>query len=252
MGDKIKVLLIGESWMIHTMEAKGFDVFYADSYGEGKEFIQEALTTDGIEFEHMPCHKVSVDFPTTVEDLNAYDVILVSDIGANTFLLPVETFLHSKTSANKLQLLHDWIQQGGGFCMIGGYLSFMGIEGKGRYYDTILEKALPINFLSHDDRKEHPEGISVNIDPQSHPILKGLPSQIDGILGYNKALPKDEANVIASIENDPFIALWSYGEGRSLIYSTDCAPHWSSPEFSSSETYKKLWQQIVKWLAKRL
>lgn len=251
MGKKISVLLIGESWMVHTMEAKGFDVFFADSYGEGIEYIKEALTTDEIEFQHMPCHRVAFDFPSSVEGLKKYDVVLISDIGANTFLLPVETFLHSKVTQNKLQMLHDYVLQGGALCMIGGYLSFMGIEGKGRYHQTVLEKALPVDFLPYDDRREHPESVTVFIETSTHKVLEGLPSKLTGILGYNKAMPKKDAVVIATIEEDPFIALWEYGEGRSLTYATDCAPHWSTPEFCTSDAYKRLWQNIVKWLVKR-
>jgi uncharacterized membrane protein len=201
----------------------------------------------------MPCHLVSTDFPTTLKELSFYDVILISDIGANTFLLPAETFVKCRPTPNKLQLLHDWIGQGGGLGMIGGYLSFMGIEGKGKYYGFVLEKVLPVDFLPHDDKQEHPEGISAILtEGPSHPILKGLPSELNGFLGYNRAIAKKDATVIATIGGDPFIALREHGKGRTVAYTSDCAPHWSPAEFSSSENYKILWQQIVRWLAREL
>ena len=96
MERKIKTLLIGESWTVQIVETKGFDVFYANYYEEGINYIKPALTTDEIEFHHLPCHRISVDFPTTLKNLQEYDVILISDVGANTFLLPIETFLHGK------------------------------------------------------------------------------------------------------------------------------------------------------------
>ena len=252
MNKKINVLLIGESWMVHTIETKGFDVFTADHYDTGIQYIQPTLTTDEITFTHMPCHTVSTDFPQTVEGLLQYDVILISDIGANTFLLPVETFLQGKPSVNKLTLLRDYVRAGGGLCMIGGYLSFMGIEGKGRYNGTPIEEVLPINFLTYDDRQEHPEGITVSIDPASHEIFRGTDGVFSGILGYNKAVAKPDCNVIAAFENgDPYIALGQFGKGRSIASTTDCAPHWSSPDFCQSENYRTLWQNMVKWLAQR-
>ena len=122
MERKIKVLLIGESWMVHMQETKGFDVFTSDYYDTGIQFIEPALSTDEIEFVHMPCHRVSFDFPKTVDGLLEYDAILISDVGANTFLLPVETFLQCRPSVNKLTLLEEYVKAGGGLCMIGGYL----------------------------------------------------------------------------------------------------------------------------------
>lgn len=252
MKQTIKVLLIGESMITQTKVIKGFDVLFATSYEEGKEFLQNALEGDDFEFYHMPCHLVSTDFPTTLEGLNFYDVILISDVGANTFLLPPETFFKCKPTPNKLQLLYDWVEEGGGLGMIGGYLSFMGIEGKGKYYGSAIERALPINFLPHDDRKEHPEGISAISTAPDHPVLKGLPNEFGKFFGYNQAIAKKDATVIASVNEDPFIALWDYGRGRTIAYASDCAPHWSPAEFSSSENYKTLWQQIVKWLSRKI
>jgi len=251
MNKKVKVLLIGESWMIHMVETKGFDCFSADSYGVGTQYIGPALTTDEIEFHHMPCHTVGMDFPKSVEGLMEYGVILISDVGANTFLLPVETFLQSKTSTNKLEMLKEYVLLGGGLCMIGGYLSFMGIEGKGRYWKTPVEEVLPVNFLPHDDRVERPEGLEVVIQPSNHEILSGLPGKITGILGYNRALAKPDCQVLIKVGEDPFLTIGEFGKGRSAAYATDCAPHWSSQAFCESEAYRRLWRNLVKWLVKK-
>lgn len=159
MGKKIKTLLIGESWMVHTVETKGFDQFSFDYYGEGTEYIKPVLSQGDFEFYHMPSHRVSYDFPDSAEGLKEYDAIIISDVGANTFLLPVETFLQCNRTPNKLQIIKEYVENGGGLCMAGGYLSFMGIEGKGKYYGSVLEEVLPVNFQNCDDRMEHPEGL---------------------------------------------------------------------------------------------
>lgn len=252
MANKIKALLIGESWVIHVTETKGYDVFTSDRYDVGTQFIQAALNTDDIEFVHMPCHRVEFDFPQTVEGLLEYDAIIISDCGANTFLLPAVTYVECKPSVNKLELLKQYVAAGGGLCMVGGYLSFMGIEGKGRYNDTPIEEALPVEFLKYDDRREHPEGLCVAIDSEKHEIFRGMTEQISGILGYNKALPKADAKVVATFPTgDPYIVLGTFGKGRSIAYTTDCAPHWASPAFCESDNYKTLWQNMVRWLANR-
>ncbi len=250
MNTKIKVLLIGESWMVQTIETKGFDLFFANSYGEGTEFLKKALDDEAFSFTHMPSHKISSDFPATHQDLlESFDVIIISDVGANTFLLSDQTFYQNKIMPNKLQQLKSFVLGGGGLCMAGGYLSFSGIEGKGKYYGTPVEEVLPVNFLTYDDRQEHPEGLTIPVDPNSHPILKGMPKEIKGILGYNRAVAKEECKVIATVNQDPFIAIGSFGKGRSSVIATDCAPHWASEEFCTSEGYIRLWQQMMKWLS---
>ncbi len=39
--------------------------------------------------------------------------------------------------------------------MIGGYLSFMGIEAKANYKNTVLADVLPVTMLDGDDRVEN-------------------------------------------------------------------------------------------------
>lgn len=249
MDKKLKVMLVGETWIVRTMEIKGADSFEMNSYGTGKEYLERAMEKGGFEFLHMPCHCIDSQFPATAEGLRKLcDVLIISDVGANTFLLPVETFLQSKKTPNKLQIIKQFVEEGGGLCMVGGYMSFMGIEGKGRYYRTPVEEVLPVSFLPCDDRQEHPEGIEVSVPESEHPILQDLPDQLTGILGYNRAEAKASAEVLLSYETDPILAVGTYGKGRSAAYATDCAPHWSSPEFSDSPAYCTLWKNIVRWL----
>lgn len=250
MKNKISVLLIGESWFIHSIESKGFDHFTFDEYAVGTKWIKKALTTEEISFTHMPCHTVGDDFPETLEELKKFDVLILSDIGANTFLLPVKTFLQSQISVNKLDLIKEFVADGGALCMVGGYLTFQGIEGKGNYRGTAIEDVLPINLLVGDDRVEVPQGISVEVDTTKHSILKGMPEKWPVLLGYNKLIPKEDAKVIVDYKDDPIITVGTYKEGRVIAYATDCSPHWSSPEFCDWEYYNVLWQNMVKWLAK--
>ncbi len=83
----VRVLLAGESWMSASTHFKGWDYFSSAVYETGIESLQSALAGDGFSFEHMPSHLAAAHFPNTQEALAAYDVILLSDIGANTLLL---------------------------------------------------------------------------------------------------------------------------------------------------------------------
>jgi hypothetical protein len=52
-------------------------------------------------------------FPLTLEALQEWDAIILSDIGANTLLLHPDTWLKSRRTANRLTLLHDYVAGGG-------------------------------------------------------------------------------------------------------------------------------------------
>ncbi len=128
-----KILFIGESWMVHTQETKGFDVFTFDRYEEATEYIKAALTAGGFaDFHHIPSHRVEYDFPASADELLAYDAVMVSDCGANTFNLPMATFLQLKKSPNKLHIIRDYVARGGAFCDDRRLPDFPGHRGKRR------------------------------------------------------------------------------------------------------------------------
>ncbi len=131
--------------------------------------------------------------------------------------------------------------------MIGGYLTFSGIDAKGKWGDTAVQEVLPVQVLSVDDRMEHCEGVRP-VTACGHAVLEGIEGDWPPVLGYNKTVAKADATVVAVIEGDPFLALGTYGKGRSAAFTTDCAPHWAPPEFCQWDGYEKLFQNLVGWL----
>ena len=81
-----------------------------------------------------------------MDALRQYDVVILSDIGANSLLLSPDTFERSLSAPNRLALLRDWTATGGGLVMVGGYLTFQGIDAKGRYAGSAVEEALPVTL----------------------------------------------------------------------------------------------------------
>ncbi len=63
---------------------------------------------------------------------------------------------------------------------------------------------------------------------------------------------KEGAELLLEYQGDPILALWSYGKGRTMAFTTDCAPHWGTFEFTGWEYYSKFWAQAVRWLAGEL
>ena len=74
--------------------------------------------------------------------------MILSNIGANTLLLPPGVFLQGKRMPNRLEIIKEYVRAGGGLVMAGGYLSFQGIYGSARYHRTPIEEVLPVSLLS--------------------------------------------------------------------------------------------------------
>jgi uncharacterized membrane protein len=245
----IRILLAGESWVSNTTHFKGWDYFSSTVYEVGKEYLEKALTGGGFSFEHLPGHLAPTNFPSTLEALNHYDVVILSDIGANSLLLHPDTWLHGKTSPNRLKLLQTWVEQGGGLVMCGGYMSFAGIYGSAKFYRTPIESILPVNINPFDDRMETPEGVIAQINDSSHPIVQGLTGEWPALLGYNELTLKPEGQLLASVGDHPLLAVRSVGAGRTLVWASDVGPHWCPQLFLQWEGYTRLWQQAIRWLA---
>lgn len=239
----MKVLFIGESWTVHMIHAKGYDTFESTKYEEGATFLLDSLKENGVEVDYMPSHEVQVRFPNKLEALEQYDSIVISDIGSNTFLLQNKTFYQMEIIPNALELIRQYVDNGGGLLMIGGYLSFMGIEGKANYKNTVLSEVLPIVMLDRDDRVEKPEGVSPKTIAE-HKITNGL-EKWPPFLGYNRFTAKEDATTLVKIEEDPLLVIGEYGKGKTAAFASDCAPHWGSIDFLQWDQYTPLWKRIL-------
>src|SRR6478735_2184472 len=155
---------------------KGFDLGSV-TFHLGAEPFVAALEAEGFAVTYMPAHVAAEGFPFEMAGLSGYYAIILSDIGANTLLLPPAVWLQSKIVPNRLKLIRSYVEAGGGLLMAGGYLSFQGIDGKARWRRTAVEDVLPVTCLPWDDRVEMPEGTTAEVIVPEHPILAGLEGQ---------------------------------------------------------------------------
>ncbi|MEO8669422.1 MAG: glutamine amidotransferase [Bauldia sp.] len=261
MADAPKVLIAGESWTTHSTHVKGFDSFQTSTYAEGGTDMIASIRGGGYDVTYQPSHIAAEQFPSTEKDMAAYRAIILSDIGANTLLLPAPSFIRSQRApANRLALMRDFVANGGGLLMVGGYMTFQGIEGKANYRGSPVEDVLPVTLFAGDDRSERPEGVVPSVLKPDHEVMRGLPAEWPFFLGYSRSTARPDATVVATIGGDPFIALRSVGKGRSAIFSSDCGPHWGPPGFigwgrepgddmeQPGRAYRDFWRNLVKWL----
>jgi uncharacterized membrane protein len=249
MISKPRVLIAGESWTVHSTHQKGFDTFSTVEYAEGIRWLREALETGGWQVDYQPAHIAARDFPFDAETLSKYDCVMLSDVGANTLLLHPDTFVRSVALPNRLHAIRDYVAAGGGFVMIGGYLTFQGIDAKGQYAGTAIEEILPVTISTADDRSEQPQGVTPEVIDAAHPIAAGLGSKWPHLLGYNRVASKADATLIARVGNDPLIVAGNYGRGRAVAFTSDCAPHWAPLAFVEWEGYAPLWRQLAAWVS---
>lgn len=255
-----KVLLVGETWLSTATHYKGFDNFSSATFHSGATPLLEALADSEFELIHMPAHEAIEKLPFALEGYAEYAGIILSDIGANSLLLHPDVWLHGKPVPNRLRLLRDWTAGGGGLVMAGGYLSFQGIDGRGRWRRTAVEEALPVDCLPYDDRMEVPEGFSAQIVAASHPALAGMaglgPWPL--LLGANEVVTKarDDVTVLARLPDDlgghPLLVAGAYGKGRSVAWTSDLSPHWLPQTFVDWPGYKALWRGILGWATRSI
>ena len=243
-----KVLLAGESWVNSTIDHKGFDPFPHTQIEIGCERLLTELSAYGHEVTHLRSHDVAEHFPLSVEELSAHEVVVLSDIGSNSLLLPPRVFTRGRPAPNRLHVLRDWVLQGGGLMMAGGYLSFQGFQAKANYAGTAVEDVLPVRISRWDDRVECPQGVNGTVGVE-HPITQGLDAEWPILLGYQKLALREDATLLAQIEGDPLLAVRTVGQGRTCAFASDISPHWAPEEFMSWPGYGRLFSQTIDWLA---
>ncbi|MDA8237896.1 MAG: glutamine amidotransferase [Chloroflexi bacterium] len=246
------VLLAGESWVTQATHYKGFDSFTSVTFHSGADEFLAGLRRQGIEVEHLYAHDVPDRFPGDRDSLAAYDVIILSDIGANSFLLPQDTWLHGRSRTNRLALLADWVRAGGGLMMAGGYLSFQGFQARANFARSPIAEVLPVAMSDYDDRVEAPQGIHPAIADPDHPIGRAWRPNPPAILGYNRVAVKPGTRVVATVGEDVLIAAAEHGAGRAAVWTSDIGPHWCPVELSRWEGFEPVMAAIVRWLRREI
>ena len=150
-----RVLIAGESWSTTSIHVKGFDSFVTVEYAEGVGFLRDALVSAGHDVTYQPAHVAASSFPWSIGGREAFDVVVLSDLGSNSLLISPETF----RAGSAAEPARDPSRLDPGRwrpAMVGGYMSFTGIEGKANYRNTPLAAVLPVEMEATDDRIESP------------------------------------------------------------------------------------------------
>jgi len=251
----IKVLYVGDSEVVLNRYLVGADVIEQSYFNDNGRWFRDAMASEPtVEVQHITPHAVPTRFPTRLSDLQTYEVVIFSDVGYNSMifypgLTPPYVY---PLGPDRVGMVREFVEQGGGFLMVGGYLSFAGLNGIARWGGTEIETLLPVGISRTDDRAEVVQGFRFDLVQPDHPIVAGLPwsNTTWTLCGYNKLTLKPGANLVASYQGDPIIACWNLPGGRTAIFASDFAPHWAG-DFVRWPHYARFWKQMVHWLARR-
>ena len=185
--------------------------------------------------------------------------VIVSDVEAKCFHLYPSFFDRARrenevvTFPDRLTLMKQWVANGGGMLMLGGWLSFSGVQGKGGWGRCSFADALPVDCLNIEDLVESSAGFTAEVLIPDHPVVKGLPwKSFPPIFGYNEVQAKPGATVLVRVKETghPLVVAGEYGKGRVFTYMSDPAPHWGI-NFELWEGYDAFWNNALQWVKKK-
>ncbi len=131
------------------------------------------------------------------------------------------------------------------------FLEQMAQAGGGNYHVAELIETIPSIFTQETVLATR----SYIIEKEFTPSLTAVSPIMDGItstptlLGYVATSPKQTAQVILRTGDsfdDPILASWQYGLGRSVAFTSDATARWSS-NWVTWEDFARFWSQAVRW-----
>ncbi len=82
-----------------------------------------------------------------------------------------------------------------------------------------------------------------------HPTLRGFaPGSLPEIKGYIATTPRPQAEVVlrATGEDDPLLAVWQYGLGRAIAWTSDAGQEWAQ-SWPGWPEYGRYWAQLLRY-----
>ena len=121
--------------------------------------------------------------------------------------------------------------------------------GKGRFYQADNPNAIPqilLNETKQAARRAFIEEPFVPAIITPHPILTGL-SSFPQLTGYVATTPKAAAQIVlASHLDDPVLAVWQYGLGRVVAWTSDALGLWTANWLRWGDA-ARWWANLVTW-----
>jgi hypothetical protein len=104
-----RLLLAGETFTLVQAAVSGLSVGQSSRYVNGATHFLAAMQGTNFAIEQLPSERCEADFPRTLEELQGYSAVILSDVGALTLLFTPES-RQGHVSVNRLALLCDFVR----------------------------------------------------------------------------------------------------------------------------------------------
>jgi uncharacterized membrane protein/uncharacterized protein YegL len=129
------------------------------------------------------------------------------------------------------------------------FLEGLAKDGGGRFYDATNPSSIPDIFLKETQQVAGQQIIEETFFPiqtSDSPILRGIEG-LPQLLGYNGTTAKPAANtVLVTARDDPLLAQWQYGLGRSVAWTSDSTAKWAR-NWLAWGGFSRFFSQLVSW-----
>ncbi len=130
-----------------------------------------------------------------------------------------------------------------------GFLKELARIGEGRYHFTDRAANLPSIFTEETAIAQRSYLVEETFVPRvgaNSPIMQNL-STMPALLGYVASVPKASAQVVLKTPgDDPILATWQYGLGRSASFMSVASGRWGRQWVGWSD-FPKFWAQTIRW-----
>lgn len=131
------------------------------------------------------------------------------------------------------------------------FLEALATQGGGRFYDAANPASIPDIFLKETQQVAGEQIIEEPFFPirtSSSPILRGVADEgFPRLRGYNGTTAKPAAQtVLVTSRDDPLLAQWQYGLGRSVAWTSDSTGRWAR-DWLGWDGFSKFFSQLVSW-----
>ena len=191
-------------------------------------------------------------FPTSPDELNAFDVLILGDLERKFF-----------EQGDRFALVENFVRQrGGGLVTLGGFK----VYGAGDYEGTDLARMLPFE-VTREKKLQLINRFNPQLTTQGmmHPImqLEFDPEQnarawasLPWVEGGN-AIPAAKSGATTLLVHPtlrskfgarPVAAAWQYGRGRVFSTALDGTWHWRLARTTETDYHRRYWGLICRWL----
>ncbi len=175
------------------------------------------------------------------ENSRVKHIILLTDGGANPAGIPelVDELVANDVSVSVAAIGDD----------AAPFLKDLAQRGNGRFHLARDAGTIPQIFAQEAALATRAYIIEEEVTPKltaASPILQGL-GALPKLYGYIAASPKATAQtVLVSNREDPLLAQWQYGLGRSVAWTSDAWERWAK-DWVAWEDFARFWGQAVRW-----